>query len=147
TRRKYKVAPYQHAPVENDRREQQAPAVQRMVPETFHEDAAERRTTVMGRYPDPIGGISHPEPGPPEVAILLGDPAAGHVRTVVVRRGRGGAFVNRRRRRGHVSNLFLIDRGPVAGHPLPAILHGLPVAGNPLPIGRGNAPEAAHPNE
>src|SRR5262249_48258369 len=118
-----------------------------MVPETLDKDEAERRPTIVGRQPDPIWVVSDPVPGPPEVTILLVDPAAGYVRAVIVRRGRGRAFVDRRRRRGYVGHLFLIDRGPVAGNPLPAVLQGLPVARDPLPIGRGDAPESAHPNE
>src|SRR5262249_18339564 len=128
-------------------REEQAAPMQRTVPEALDENETERRTPIMSRDPHPIWIVGHPEAWPPPVPRIPVHPAAGHVRAVLIRRGRGWAFIHRGRSRRYIGQLILIDWTPKAGNPLPTLFHSLPVAGDPLPVRRWNPPEPAHPDE
>src|SRR5262249_12540757 len=97
--------------------------------------------------PAPVLPEGDPETGPPPEAGLPVDPATGNVGAVLVRGGRRGARVERRRRRRDVLRLFLVVRRPEPGDPLPAALDLLPVAGQPVALRGRPPPEAAHPDE
>src|SRR5262245_3521562 len=103
-----------------------------MVPVAVDEDTAAWRPDIVRRHPDPVGAVSHPEPGPPQITCVAPDPATGGVNVILIRGGGGWAGVNGRRRIGHIIDFLIVIGGPEAGRPLPAALDLLPVARHPV---------------
>src|SRR5262249_2072193 len=133
---------------EADRGEQQAAVMKGMVPVTLDEDAASRGPDVTGWRPYPALAEGQPVPRPPDVALLLPDPAAGDVETAGIGSRSRWAALDGFGRRRDVRHLLLILRGPEAADPAPApVLRFFPEAGHPASAGRGLAPGPADPEE
>lgn len=137
-----------NGPMKIHGREQETTAHEReIVPEAGGEDHAAGRPDVAVRYPNPVVVRTGPIAGPPGIAVVLVNPAAGNPKVLRRRRLAGGTCFLRGRRFRQVRNLGRIGRGPKTADPAEAVIRLSPITGNP-PLSRGwNTPHTAHPDE
>ncbi len=130
---------------EIDRREENTPLLERVIPVAGHEHMPARRPDIMGRLPAPVRGGVQPIALPQHILAGIPVPAGRHPDAVFGTGARRFRILKDGRRR-QVFDFPHPGRGPESGYPLPLVAILDPIAGHPVHSGRGGAPAGADPD-